>query len=124
MTEFKLFGTTYDVQEGSVITVPDDEHTLGSWLKVTTKNYEITATQISIDDENKQYRIDKIIIFDMDSNSVVVEETEKEILPSQIEIPANLSKLKKDELINLGEQLGFDISKNMTKNDIIKLIEG
>ena len=118
MTMLKLGEKEYEVGLGKELAIEDPEKIFGKWIKITTEEYELTATRTSVVNNVDTFVIDKIRYFN--GKTLVLEpKVKEEPEPKHI----NFNSLKKAEIVEIASDLGFDTSVNRTKKEWIEMIE-
>lgn len=115
---FIFQGRVYHVVEGEIITV-DYDPAFGDWIRMTAADYEFVANKISENKDKMTYRIDTVKYFTEDNLVPIFDEEPQSKVPD-----VDLSKLKKADLLEIAQDIGFDVSMKLTKKDLIEMIEG
>lgn len=118
---FIFQGRIYNVNLGEIVYAFNNDQLFGNALVIGTDKYELVLSKIA---EEKYAYVYKIVeITDLSKfNDEIEEEDIKEEKSQTNEFP-DLTKLKKDQLINMALSMGYDVTSKMTKKDLIELIE-
>lgn len=129
---FIFQGRIYAVRMGEIVRVYNS-YLYGDTITLGTERYEVLLTKVSDEQNCSIYEITEITDLSLfndypeeenivDDTSDVLEEEPATESYNQEDFP-DLTKLKKDELINLALSWNLDVNSKMTKRDIIELIE-
>lgn len=118
---FIFQGRIYNVNLGEIVYAFNNDQLFGNALVIGTDKYELVLNKVA---EEKYAYVYKIVeITDLSKfNDEIEEEDIKEEKSQTNEFP-DLTKLKKDQLINMALSMGYDVTSKMTKKDLIELIE-
>ena len=118
---FIFQGRIYNVKLGEIVYAFNNDQLFGNALVIGTDKYELVLNKVA---EEKYAYVYKIVeITDLSKfNDEIEEEDIKEEKSQTNEFP-DLTKLKKDQLINMALSMGYDVTSKMTKKDLIELIE-
>lgn len=117
---FIFQGRIYNVNLGEIVYAFNNDQLFGNALVIGTDKYELVLSKIA---EEKYAYVYKIVeITDLSKFNDEIEEDIKEEKSQTNEFP-DLTKLKKDQLINVALSMGYDVTSKMTKKDLIELIE-
>ena len=117
---FIFQGRIYNVNLGEIVYAFNNDQLFGNALVIGTDKYELVLSKIA---EEKYAYVYKIVeITDLSKFNDEIEEDIKEEKSQTNEFP-DLTKLKKDQLINMALSMGYDVTSKMTKKDLIELIE-
>lgn len=117
---FVFQGKVYQAKKGEIISA-DYNPAFGEWIRMTTEEYDFVAHQIALDKGKLLYKIDEIVYFSDENPYPTGSEVFSTTPPN---LPPDLSKLKKADLLHIAQEIGFDVSTKLTKKDLIELIEG
>ena len=118
---FIFQGRIYNVNLGEIVYAFNNDQLFGNALVIGTDKYELVLNKVA---EEKYAYVYKIVeITDLSKfNDEIEEEDIKEEKSQTNEFP-DLTKLKKDQLINMALSMGYDVTSKMTKKDLIELVE-
>ncbi len=117
---FIFQGRIYNVKLGEIVYAFNNDQLFGNALVIGTDKYELVLDKIA---EEKYAYVYKIVeITDLSKFNDEIEEDIKEEKSQTNEFP-DLTKLKKDQLINMALSMGYDVTSKMTKKDLIELVE-
>lgn len=107
MRELTLGGITYHIEEGSILNLPDPTRMYGEEITIYTDKFSVNCTNLNREGSMVTFRVNKI----------------EDIINEGIIEQKPLKQLRKSELIEYANSLGIDVKSNMTKAQIIELIE-
>lgn len=117
---FIFQGRIYNVHLGEIVYAFNNDQLFGDALVIGTDKYELVLNKVA---EEKYAYVYKIVeITDLSKFNDDIEEDIKEEKSQTNEFP-DLTKLKKDQLINMALSMGYDVTSKMTKKDLIELVE-